>query len=90
MKCVHTSVVQPAHKWTKSPSPWLIDSEFEKNAKLSEKGRKFGWKLFHYLSGGGMRVFGRTVEQEETDIKLNRFFAVMGTLAAIWLALLVL
>ena len=73
---IHLEALRPIHEYTRSEAPWKLEA--------------YGKKLFRYLSGGGMRVFGRTVEQEETDIKLNRFFAVMGTLAAIWLALLVL
>ena len=48
--------------------------------------------LFEYLenptaiSGGGMRVFGRTVEQEEADARQNRFLWAMGAVFALWLA----
>lgn len=46
-------------------------------------------KLIHYLSGGGMRVFGRTTGQEEAKIRQTRFLVVAGVLATVWLVLLV-
>ena len=45
-------------------------------------------KLFHYISGGGMRTFGRTVQQEELNARQNRFLVAAGVAAALWLALL--
>ena len=48
----------------------------------------FGWKLYHYISGGGMRTFGRTVQQEELNAKQNRFLLAAAAAAALWLALL--
>jgi hypothetical protein len=42
-------------------------------------------KLIHYLSGGGMSTFGRTVRQEEVRIRRRRFFVVSGVIAAVWM-----
>jgi hypothetical protein len=41
-------------------------------------------KLIHYLSGGGMSTFGRTVRQEEVRIRRRRFFIVSGVIAFVW------
>jgi len=82
---IHISPVKPAHGYTSSSSPWLFDVNTEAKGETTT-GKKFGWKLFHYISGGGMRMFGRTVEQEEADIRQNRFFATMGVLFVLWLA----
>jgi hypothetical protein len=42
-------------------------------------------KLIHYLSGGGMSTFGRTVRQEEVRIRRRRFFVAVGAIAVLWL-----
>ncbi len=80
MSAIHTSTVASAHEYTRSSTPWLID----------ESRDAFVGRLFHYLSGGGMRALGRSVAQEETDRKRNRFLIASGVFAAVWLALLVL
>lgn len=41
-------------------------------------------KLIHYLSGGGMSTFGRTVKQEEVRLRRRRFFIAAGVIAAVW------
>ena len=85
MKCVHTTIVRPAHGYTRSSTPWLLDANLAAKGETTT-GLKFGWKLFHYISGGCMRVFGRTVEQEEADARQNRFLWAMGAVFALWLA----
>lgn len=69
-----TSVRGDAHAYTRSKSPWI----------LSEHKSIYG-KLIHYLSGGGMTTFGRTVRQEEVRRRQVRFLFVSGVLAAAWL-----
>ncbi|MBP5285246.1 MAG: hypothetical protein ILO34_03965 [Kiritimatiellae bacterium] len=86
MNRVVTSMVEDAHGYTRAKIPWQID-EYRAASGQTTKGRKFGWKLFHYLAGGGMRAFGRTVAQEERERRQNRFFALAAVLAAAWLAL---
>lgn len=88
MSGIHTSIVQDAHDYTRSKEPWRLDAYRDAHGETT-KGVRFGWKLFHYLSGGGMSIFGRTVEQEELNTRQNRFLATAAVLAAIWLALLV-
>ena len=75
---VSTEIVGDAHAYTRSDVPWSIST-----AK-SARG-----KLIDYISGGGMRTFGRTVRQEEVRRKQLRFLAVTAVLAAVWFLLLV-
>lgn len=79
MRNIHTSVVKAAHPYTRSSTPWIMD------AYKSVYGR-----LIHYISGGGMQTFGRTVRQEETRCKQNRFFAVVTLIFLSWFVLLVI
>ena len=71
---LHTTVVRDAHSYTRVDSPWKLE--------------QYGKKLFRYISGGGIRSLGRTVEQELADAKRRRFLAVSAAVAALWLALL--
>ena len=70
---IHTSPAREAHPYTRSKSPWII----------GEHQSVYG-KLIHYLSGGGMSTFGRTVRQEEVRIRRRRFLVVSGVIAAVW------
>lgn len=74
MSAVHTSVVRDAHSYTRSATPWILD----------EHKSVYG-KLMHYLSGGGMRTFGRTVHQEEVRGKQRRFALTAAILGVAWL-----
>jgi len=74
MSGLHTSVRGDAHAYTRSKSPWI----------LSEHKSACG-KLIHYLSGGGMRAFGRTVRQEEIRRRHVGFWVVAAVLASFWL-----
>ena len=89
MKNIHTSIVVNAHGYTRSKVPWQLDAYQDAHGETT-KGVRFGWKLFHYLAGGGMRTFGRTVQQEELNASQNRFLVVVGVVAALWLSLLLL
>lgn len=71
---IHTSFVSSAHGYTRSKTPWI----------LNEHKSAYG-KLIHYISGGGMRTFGRTVSQEEAHRKHVRFFVTSAVLFAVWL-----
>ena len=75
---VHTEIVGDAHAYTRSDVPWAIAT-----ARTDQD------RLVNYISGGGMRIFGRTVHQEEVKRRQVRFLAVAGVLAAAWLILLV-
>ncbi len=74
MSGVHTSFRADAHGYTRSKTPWILD----------EYQSSYG-KLIHYLSGGGMKTFGRTVGQEEARLKHVRFLTKAALLGAAWL-----
>ena len=75
---VSTEIVGDAHAYTRSDVPWSIST-----AKTPRS------RLINYISGGGMRMFGRTVRQEEVRRKQLRFLAVAAVLAVVWFLLLV-
>ncbi len=79
MSGIHTSVLRESHPYTRSESPWILE----------EHQSVYG-KLIHYIAGGGMEAFGRTVKQEEVRRRRRRFLSAAGLLAVVWLALLVL
>ena len=85
---IHTTTVRDAHAYTRSKVPWRI-GEYRGAAAETSRGVKFGWRLFHYLSGGGMKAFGRTIRQDELDLRRNRFLALAAVFGAVWLALLI-
>ena len=74
MSGLHTSTLRTAHDYTRAPSPWII----------GEYKSIYG-KLIHYISGGGMSTFGRTVNQEMTRAKHRRFLIKAAIFAALWL-----
>ena len=71
---VHLTPIGSRHAYTRSRTPWI----------LADHRGAYG-KLLHYISGGGMRTFGRTVRQEEARLRQRRFFIVSALIAAIWL-----
>lgn len=87
MSGVHVQTVAKAHDYTNSPVPWTIDEG--RRVDVCRRGRRFSWRLFHYLSGGGLSSCGRTVQQEERSRRQSRFLVVAGVLAAGWLAALI-
>ena len=78
MERVHTEIRGDAHAYTRSDVPWAMST-----AKTPH-GR-----LVNYISGGGMRMFGRTVRQEEIRRRQLRFLTVAFVLSVLWLLLLV-
>ena len=83
MSRLTTSTVREAHAYTRSRTPWLLDSR--EAAREETADSRSGWRLFHYLSGGGLRAFGRTVAQEEADARRERFLIRAAVLGAVWL-----
>lgn len=79
-------ILGESRPYTRSKTPWRHDTYQEAKGETT-KGVKFGWRLFHYLSGGGMKGFGRTVKQEEADRKRTRFLITVGIIAVIWFCL---
>ena len=49
--------------------------------------RKAGWRLFHYLSGGGIRAFAGSVAREAVSRRQTRFLWFMVGVGIVWLAL---
>ena len=78
MRNVHTEIVGDAHAYTRSDVPWAIS-----HPKTPHD------RMIHYISGGGMRVFGRTVHQEEVRRKQVRFLFTAAVMTVVWLLLLV-
>lgn len=74
MSGIHTSVLREAHAYTHDDTPWIME----------EHKSAYG-KLIHYLSGGGMRAFGRTIEQERVRRRHHRFYIVFAGLTLVWL-----
>ena len=74
---LHTSIREDAHSYTRSTCPWIMENH------TSVYGR-----LIDYLSGGGMRAFGRTIRQEETRRRQRRFLAFATFFAALWVLFL--
>lgn len=77
MGILPTEIVGDAHAYTRSDVPWAIPE--------GKSGRS---RLIDFISGGGMRTFGRTVRQEEVRRRQLRFLAVSAALAAFWFLLL--
>ena len=80
MCSIHTEVLEPKHPYTRSKTPWII---------AAPRKSPYG-KLVHYLSGGGMRVFGRTVHQEEVRSRQRRFLAFAAVLGVLWIVFYVI
>ena len=78
MGAIHTSVVTDAHAYTRSRCPWI----------MAEHRSVYG-KLIHYIAGGGMVAFGRTVRQEEVRRRRTRFLVGSAAVAVLWLLFLI-
>ncbi len=72
---IHLEALRPIHEYTRSEAPWKLEA--------------YGKKLFRYLSGGGMSALGRSVEQEEADMKRSRFLAWAAVAGAVWFAFMI-
>ena len=83
---ISPSVFDATGEFARSKMPWRIDA-LEEVASGGATASRPHWKLFHYLSGGGMKVFGRTIKQQEADFKRTRFLIGAGVFALIWLLL---
>lgn len=83
MSAVRTSFVEGEHPYTREPVPWRIDAGTEAFSQISKESRR-GWRLFHYISVGGMS-FGRTVTQEVVARRQRRFLVVACILFGLWL-----
>ena len=73
MSGVHTTLVTDAHGYTREAEPWIMD----------EHKSVYG-KLIHYLAGGGMRTFGRTVSHEIVRRRQCRFLVFASVMGGLW------
>jgi len=78
MSKIGPTAVGDAHPYTRADVPWIIGEPLSCG------------KLILYISGGGMRTFGRTVSQEVVRRRQRRFLAVAAAIAVAWTALYVL
>ena len=73
MAAVHTSLVKRRHAYTSADIPWSMDVAPDAQSSSSADGRQAGWRLFHYLSGGGIRAFGQPSGRMVLIRRQNRF-----------------
>jgi len=84
MAALRTTLVRRRHSWTGEELPWNIDVEDESVAALPSE-RRAGWRLFHYLSGGGMRAVATSAVQEIVSRRQTRFLWLSAALFVVWL-----
>ena len=84
MSAVRTSLVTKDHAWTGEDVPWRLDTETAPPPDAPETARRH-WRLFHYLSGGGLSACGSSSARALMDRRQGRFLACAGILAALWI-----
>ena len=86
MAAVRTSLVKRRHAWTGENLPWSIDVPDDSVLALPAE-RRAGWRLFHYLSGGGIRSFPNYASTARALVarRQTRFLWGVAVLAALWL-----
>lgn len=84
MAAVRTSLVTRDHAWTGTDVPWSLDTVGVPDPGATEAERVH-WRLFHYLSGGGLSACGSSSARELTYRRQCRFLAFAGALAALWI-----
>lgn len=85
---LHPTLVTREHSYMSSSEPWRM----EFNTKVQGRtvsGKTYGWRLFHYISGGGIKAFDRTLRQDVRNRRQSRFLVVSAALFFVWLCLLV-
>lgn len=85
---IQPSLVTAEHAYTRSDEPWQLDRNTEAQGRTAT-GKKYGWKLFHYLSGDGISSSGELFWRSARERRQNRFLVVAAALAFVWLCLLV-
>jgi len=84
MAALRTELVKRRHAYTSTDIPWAMDVD----AFMGEKpvgSDQVHWRLFRYLSGGGMRAFGRPSGRELLVRRQTRFLWLAGALAVCWI-----
>ena len=80
MAALRTALVKRRHAYTSTDIPWAMDVGAEGESSDLAKGN---WRLFRYLSGGGMRAFGRPSGHELLMRRQSRFLWLAGVLAVV-------
>jgi hypothetical protein len=78
------SLVKKSHAYTSSKEPWEMATNTSVSVRAPD-GRVLGWKLFHYLSGGGIAEFAYISGRSAAIRKQVRFLTVMAVVAIAWL-----
>ena len=77
MRPISARPIGDAHAYTRSDVPWSITV-----------GEDAHDKMINYISGGGMRTFGRTIRQEEARRRQRTFLMVAAGLIGLWVLFL--
>lgn len=85
MAAVRTKLVTRNHAYTSSKTPWELDVVNDPNGTGQVLGHRSGWRMFHYLSGGGLRAFGRSSMAQIVYRRQGRFLIIFAVLSALWL-----
>lgn len=78
MSKMPTTILGDKHPYTRLSVPWEMDDP---------KAENLYGRLLRYLSGGGMRTFGRTANQQRARRRQRRFALYVGIYAVLWLLL---
>ena len=84
MAALRTELVKRRHAYTSMDIPWSMDVDAHE-ADGADGAGLVRWRLFRYLSGGGMRAFGRSSGQELLIRRQTRFLWLAGALAVCWI-----
>lgn len=71
--------VKSRHAWTKVDVPWDLSED------RNVGNARFGWRLFHYLRGGGLKAFGSTSLRMVRERRQTRFLVICAVIFVLWL-----
>ena len=86
MAALRTELVKPRHEYTRVDLPWMMDTGMPGEIVPNGSGVRQG-RLFTFLSGGGLKAFGRPSGQMLRLRRQKRFLRIAGFAAAVWLLL---
>ena len=84
MSAVRTSLVTKDHAWTGADVPWRLDTD-EAPASDASEAERLRWRLFHYLSGGGISACGSSSAHALVCRRQGRFLVFAGFLGVLWI-----